>query len=639
MRRLLALAFLLLASLAAAQQTPAPVEPLELAPPSPPQPLQLDDEGRRWAEDTLAAMPLDEKVGQLILAPARVQFFNAGSRDYLLLRDLVRRAHVGGFVLASPIENGAAAKGQPYEAAALTNRLQAEASVPLIFAADFERGLAMRLSGATGFPHAMAFGAAQDVDAAFLAGQITAREARAIGVHWDWFPVADLSVNPDNPIVNIRSYGEDPHEVGRLASAFIAGARGAGMMTAVKHFPGHGATVVDTHLELAAIPSSAAQLDASELIPFRMAIDAGVDAVMTAHLAVPLLDRDPLRPASVSPAVVTDLLRGGLGFRGLAVTDGLEMASLMRAMGGSPAVATARAAVAAILAGEDVLVLPADVEAARRAILAAVRSGELSEARIDQSVRRILLAKASIGLHRKRFVDLNALDAEIARPESLAAAQRVAEESITLVKNDDALLPLRADAPAAAPVDGTSALAATYSLVRTVVVFADEARSCEGCRLLERQLRVRWPQAHYFFVDDASAAAAQPAILAAAEQSDSLLAVVDITPTGGRTAQRNGKLVGSASLGDASLALLRAMARSRESRLTLLSLGNPYVLAELPRAAAMLCAYSDMSASVSAAVKVLFGELPPRGRLPISIPGLAPRGHALRYADGPAPRP
>ena len=294
-------------------------------------------------------------------------------------------------------------RSEPYEAAELLNRLQKDSKLPLLFAADFERGVAIRLMGATNFPHAMAFGADGKMEDAEAFGRITAEEARAIGVHWNFFPDADVNSNPANPIINTRSFGEDPKQVGDLVTAYIKGAHQGGMLTTVKHFPGHGDTATDSHLGVASVNVDQAHLNSIELPPFRQAINAGVDSVMVAHVTVPALDSDPNHVATISPLVVSDLLEKQLGFKGLVVTDALDMAGLTHLFAND----IGRAAVEAFKAGNDVLLIPADLGASYQAMVKAVQSGEIPAARLDQSVLKILKIKASLGLNDARTVDLD----------------------------------------------------------------------------------------------------------------------------------------------------------------------------------------------------------------------------------------
>src|SRR5579871_5239184 len=293
-----------------------------------PGPIQLKRDGEKWAEKTLAKLSLEEKIGQVFMIWCRASFLNVDSPEYLQLRDAMQKYHVGSFAMTVHVDGPFLLRTEPYEAAELLNRLQKESKLPLLFAADFERGVAIRLMGATNFPHAMAFGADGKAEDAERFGRITAEEARAIGVHWNFFPDADVNSNPANPIINTRSFGEDPKQVGDLVTAYIKGAHEGGMLTTVKHFPGHGDTATDSHLGVASVNVDRAHLESIELPPFRQAIAAGVDSVMVAHVTVPALDADPNHVATISPAVVSDLLEKQLGFKGIITTDALDMAGL-----------------------------------------------------------------------------------------------------------------------------------------------------------------------------------------------------------------------------------------------------------------------------------------------------------------------
>ncbi len=272
-----------------------------------------------------------------------------------------------------PVDGPFLIKSEPYEAAMLLNHLQQDSKLPLLFAADFERGLTMRLNGPTIFPHAMAFGAAGKAEYSEAFGRITAEESRAIGIHWNFFPVADVNSNPVNPVINTRSFGEDPQQVGDLVAAYIKGAHEGGMLATAKHFPGHGDTATDSHLGVARVGGDLAHLKSVELPPFQKAIDAGVDSVMVAHVSVPALEPDPNRVATISSAVVTDLLKKQMKFQGIVTTDALDMAGLTRLYASN----VGRAAVEAFKAGNDLLLIPADLEASYKAMLQAVGSGEI----------------------------------------------------------------------------------------------------------------------------------------------------------------------------------------------------------------------------------------------------------------------
>src|ERR1700730_5053513 len=266
-----------------------------------PGPIHLDRDGEKWAQNTLRKLSLEEKVGQLFMIWVRAECLNVNSPEYLQLRDSMRKYHIGSFAMTVRWEPPFLYRNQPFEAAELLNRLQQDSKLPLLVAADFERGVTMRLHGATTFPHAMSFGAAGKTDYAEAFGRITAQESRAIGIQWNFFPDADVNSNPANPVINTRSFGEDPQQVGDLVTAYIRGARANGMMTTVKHFPGHGDTATDSHLGVAQVTGDITRLKSVELPPFQRAIEAGVDSVMVAHVSVPALDSAPNRVATTSP--------------------------------------------------------------------------------------------------------------------------------------------------------------------------------------------------------------------------------------------------------------------------------------------------------------------------------------------------
>ena len=564
-------------------------------------------QANRWAEKTLHRMTLQEKIGQMMLVWAHMQFTNPASADYQRLLAEMRDYHIGSFGLTIPTRYGHLVKSQPLEAAALTNQLQHDSPLPLLFAADFERGLTMRIDSATGFPAAMAFGAANDPDLARQFGRIAAIESRAIGIQWNWFPVADINSNPANPIINTRSFGADPALVSRMVTAYIAGAHSAGLVVTAKHFPGHGDTDTDSHLSLARVTASRQQLDALELVPFRAAIAAGVDAVMIGHLTVPALD--PNRPASVSHRITTDLLQRELGFHGLVVTDALDMGALMQAFPGTPAEISAAEAVAAVQAGNDMVIIPADLPGAYNGLLHAVQSGQISQQRIDRSVLKILRLKAALGLNRNRFVDLNRVPDLVAQPDHLALAQQVAERAITLVRDSSHQLPLSPTAP-------------TVTLVLT-----DDAHHTDGGQAFLHALRPRLAANQAFLVDSTNAAALTPAILTAVAAAPRIVVLAESFPSAGRTVA--GQSTGSAGLDPQSMQLLSGILQKAAARTVVVAFGNPYIGSSFPQLATYLCTFSNTPESGIAAARALLGEIPITGHLPVSLPALAARGAGI----------
>src|SRR5258707_5827074 len=245
-----------------------------------PGPIHVDKAGHKWVDKTLRKMSSEEKVGQLFSIWVRAQFLNDADPIWIQLRDNIHKYHIGSVVMSVPVDGAVLLKSQPHVAAELLNRLQRSSKLPLLVEADFERGVSMRLNGTTVFPHAMAFGATGKTENAEAFGRITALEARAVGVHWNFFPDADVNSTPANPIINTRSFGEDPKQVGDFVAAYIKGAHEGGMLVTAKHFPGHGATATDSHLGLAQVTGDRARLNAVELPPFKQAMEAGVDAVM-----------------------------------------------------------------------------------------------------------------------------------------------------------------------------------------------------------------------------------------------------------------------------------------------------------------------------------------------------------------------
>ena len=628
-----------------------------------PAPIHLDKAGQKWADKTLRKMSTEEKVGQLFGIKVLAQFLNDADPIFIQLRDNLRKYHIGSLVMTVPVDIAGAVllKSQPDVAADLLNRLQKSSKLPLIVAADFERGVSMRLNGATVFPHAMAFGATGKTENAEASGRITALEARAIGVHWNFFPDADVNSNPANPIINTRSFGEDPKQVGDFVAAYIRGAHQGSMLTTAKHFPGHGDTAADSHLGLAQVTGDRARLDAVELPPFRRAIEAGVDAVMVAHVTVPALDSEPNRVATTSRAIVDGLLKEEMGFKGIVVTDALDMAALTRLYAHNGGIG--RAAVDSFNAGNDVLIIPADLDASYRALLEAVHSGEISRQRLDQSVRKILELKASLGLNKARLVDPAQLSSAIAKPENVAVGQRIAEEAITLVRDNGKVIPLQSSL-------GTLKPALPYQSVTEVsnrlvaVIFADDLRTDSG-RMLEHQILARVPDARVIYVDARSAAGMKPSVVEAVEAAEHVIAAVYVVPTAGKTVHaagalkngdlknedlknkdvknedlKNGLLKNTVALDAATGSLLTAILDRAAQRTVVLAMGNPYVVQDFPAIENYVCAFSNATVSESAAVKAIFGEIPISGHLPVTIPGVASRGEGLeRPARPSSPRP
>ena len=592
-----------------------------------PLPVRLDRDAEKWAEKTLKKLSLEEKVGQLFMIWTRAQFLNVNSPEYAQLRDNMNKYHVGSFAMSVPYDPPFLYKSGPYEAAELLNSLQHDSKLPLLIAADFELGLCNRVNGATAFPNAMAIAATGRLDYAEKFGRITAQEARAIGVHWNFYPVADVNSNPDNPIINTRSFGSDPQQVGDFVSAYIRGAHSEGMLVTAKHFPGHGDTATDSHLGLAQVSGDRARLESVELPPFRKAIQAGVDSVMVAHVTAPALDPAPNSVSSVSPAIITGLLRHDLQFSGVVITDALDMAGLTRLY----ATDIGREAVDAFKAGNDMLLIPPDLDAADRAMIAAVRSGEIPESRLDESVRKILKLKASLGLHKARVIDPAALATAIGRPENIAAGQQMADDAITLVRQKGPVLPLKKAGTTATGLPYQGMAEVRNRLV--VVIFSDDVRLEVG-RVLERQVKVRIPDANVIYTDPGLAGVLTERVLAATRAADKVVLAVYTSPTAGKMVRANGKVQNSVALTGDSARLFSNVIGSASAKTVVVAMGNPYLAKDFPEVQNYICTYSVPPVSEISAVKALFGEIEIHGHLPVEIPGVAARGAGIiRAAD------
>ncbi len=555
----------------------------------------LSAEEGRWIDRTLATMSLRERIGQLVMIWVLGDYTNARDPVFLKAAEEVRREGVGGVVMSL---------GSPIEVAAKVNTLQQLARIPLLVASDVEPGLG-RLEGgvfapgmlqggsATVLPSNMAIGAgAHDADGVALAeaaGRVAGREARAVGIHVAFAPTVDVNNNPRNPVINTRSFGEDPAAVARLSAAFVRGVQSAGVAATAKHFPGHGDTDVDSHLGLPVIGVPRARLDSVELVPFRAAIGAGLAAVMTAHIALPAAYGDST-PATLSGPVLTGLLRDTLGFAGVTFTDAMTMDGLARGYG------VEESAVRALAAGDDVLLMPADVRRTIDAVERAVRDGRLPAARVEASVRRVLALKLRTGAVAAPQVSLDALREVVGAPEHWAVAERIAERAVTLLRDRPGLVPV----PASARV--------------FVVTYAPDAELVAGSAFA-REFRRHVP----------AGGAARLSVRSSAAEVDSLLALArghDLTVvyTYTRTLEGLGRL----ALPGPVAQFVSALAST--NRLAVVAGGNPYVLRQFPDVPTYLMTYGRGEALERAAARALAGVAPITGRTPVSLPGHFRRG-------------
>jgi beta-N-acetylhexosaminidase len=584
---------------------------------APRDPFTLDRAAERWVDQTMKTLTSDEKIGQLIVPSFESNFLSTDSDTFEMLTRLVREYHVGGFhvfgasmpapaVLLNP-GYGTVILGQPFSAAFLVNRLQALSAVPLLNTADFEAGAGFRLYGATTFPRQMAMGAIAPGDDLRLvrdSARITAIEARALGVHVNFAPVADVNNNARNPVINIRSYGEDPERVAALVGAYVAGARDGGMIATIKHFPGHGDTDVDSHLGLPVITFDRARLQRLELVPFRRGIEQGAQAVMAAHIVLPALDPAPSTPATFSRPILHDLLRQEMGFGGLVYTDSMSMDAVAKM------VSPDEGAVRALAAGADQVLHSPDPIAAFNGIKSAVASGRLTAAQIDASVGRVLRAKASIGLHLTRAIDLDAVPAAVGGRAHEAAAQEAFMRAITLVKDDRRQVPLT--------VPRESSI-----LYVSVLDYPSGWQIAAPSRTFIPELKKRWPQVTSIEISDHTPMSELDLVRAVAPRYGAVVASVFVRSTSG-----SGRLDLAAEL----VRLLRDLARITERAdlpFVTCFFGNPYTASFVPELPAMLLTYDFYDQPERAAVRALAGEAAIGGRLPITLSPQYRAGHGL----------
>lgn len=570
----------------------------------------------KWANEQLRRMSLEEKVGQLISVGVNAIFLNQESDAYRTLKRHVEENKIGGIILF---------RGHVYDSVILVNRMQQLARYPLLISADLEAGAGMRFDDTVNFPWNMAVAATGNPDFARRQGEITAREARAMGIQHIFAPVVDVNNNAANPVINVRSYGEDPAQVARFAAAFTEGAQAAGVIATAKHFPGHGDTAVDSHRGLPEINVTRDRLNTVEFVPFQAAVNAGVGSVMVGHIALPQIDSTTVRPlprdmkskpidtdeageiveekasipATLSP-VMGRILRNDLKFPGMIVTDALSMSGLTIYF------TPEEAAVRALEAGSDMLLKPADVDATFRGVREAVKSGRISEQRLEESVRKILAAKYDLGLVDQRITPVDALDRVVGSRDVHKLAGEIAERAVTLVRDEDKLLPLK-------------------NLKRDARVFNLAITNGEDRNWITRpfvdKLGPSGWKVETMVLDERSSEQDVQKAIERAKSADVVFASMY-----GRV--RSGQ-ASSVGLPDAGARALSAVIAGKVPVIGI-SFGNPYLLQNFPGLRTYLVAYGDMPSLQHAVARALLGEIDITGRLPISLPGLYPRGTGIQ---------
>ncbi len=555
-----------------------------------------DPSASAWVEKTLASLTVNEKIGQLIIPATVGMFMNQDTEPFQQARRNITEFHVGGYHMLGEVNM----LHEPAGVALLINHMQELAKVPLWITADFEGGVGLRYMGATRLPRAMAMGATGNTELVELAGRVAALEARALGVHVNFYPVVDVNNNARNPIINIRSFGGDPQLVSKMARAYIRGSQSAGAMATAKHFPGHGDTSVDSHLELPTIDVDRARLDQIELPPFRAAIEEGVGGVMSAHIALPRIEADKL-PATLSSKMLTGVLRTEMNFGGVIFTDAMNMGGVVAHY------PEGEAAVRAIKAGADIVLYPPSVEKAFTAIKRAVETNEITVARIDESVRRVLAAKAKLGLDKNRLVNISKLDRVLGSAEHQRAARQIIENAITLVRDKRDVLPLKLTPD-------------QKVLFITMVNNSEGWRDGVPGRAFYAALAGRHPKTTNVYITDKTSPAEFDLVKKLAAFSDVVIVNGFI---------RVSSFKGSIDMTEGEINLLKHFS-AMEKPFVFVLYGSPYLITFVPELPSYVLAYEYYPAAEEAALKAVLGEIEFKGRLPVELPGFYQIGHFER---------
>jgi len=564
--------------------------------------VPLTDRQNRWVDSTLASLSLRERVGQMVMVWMLGDYTNVHDSSYAEVIRWVERDGIGGVSMSL---------GTPIEVAAKLNDLQSRARVPLLVSADLEPGLG-RLEGglfahymldagsATVFPPSMAIAATGRDSDAYDVGRAIAEEGRAVGIHVNFAPVVDVNNNPSNPVINTRSFGEDPRRVARLSANFVRGAIDGGQLATAKHFPGHGDTDVDSHVGLPVVGATMARLDSVELVPFKAAIAAGASLVMTAHIALPVVNGDSSTPATLAPRIITGLLRDSLHFRGVAITDAMTMEGIGKGY------TAEQSSVLAVKAGAEILLKPSDATRAINALVAAVDRGEISRSRIDSAARHMLELKARSGVAFAPQVSLERLREVVGSPAHRAIAAGVARRAITLLRDRDNLVPLRGASRVAvvqyAPETEIKAGRAFAAELRRTPALSARGALIQGGKILP---------------------SATPDALAAVDRAIGEADAVVVTAFVRRVEGE-----GRVAVPPQVAAWIDGLAGRR--KVILVAFGNPYLIRQMPNVGSYLVTYGVSDDLERAAARAVIGTEPISGVAPVTLPGFFKAGDGIR---------
>jgi len=544
--------------------------------------FEINERSRMVIENIISNMSLEEKCGQLIVPYAYGKDSTEKSKDYKRLEKLITEYHIGGIMFLS---------GNIANQAAITNRLQKLSKYPLLVAADYERGIGMRLEDGVEFPFNMAVAAANDTRLTYLMGKVTAIQGRAIGVHQNYAPIVDINHDARNPIINTRAYSDDQEVISTQSIAYIRGIQDGGMISTAKHFPGHGATDLDSHNELPMIPLSENEFYMNDLVPFRKLINYNVKSVMVGHLDVPAYESRSGVPATLSENVITNLLKNKLGFEGIIVTDALNMHAVTNHY------TSAEAAVEAIKAGNDMLLFPDNEEETFNGLIDAVNKGIIPESRIEESVRKILTAKSWLGIldGGNNQIDYNKMYATLHEPSHYRLAEEIAEKSITLLRDKKNYLPLE-------PLNYFDA---------ALINLLDQRTKWDEKKKLpfEEKFEESFGDVNSYYLTLRSKQKEFDRALNAAMDADIVVLPVYVNVKSYR---------GDITLDEKFIKLIDEIS-ILEKPIIVVSIGNPYIIEDLPNIPFYLCTYGNAKVSQIAAANALLGKTPIDGVLPVSM--------------------
>lgn len=540
--------------------------------------FQLTDEDKEWINEKVQTMSLREKCAQMIMPPVYREDFDTSSDGYKNILSLIKDDKIGGLILY---------QGELLEQAGFIKNMQNISDIPLLISSDFERGLGSRIDDATEFPHAMALGSTHNTNYAFEMGKAIAIECRILGVHQNFAPVADINSNPLNPIINIRSFSEDKNEVADFVTAFIKGSQEEKIITTAKHFPGHGNTELDSHYDLPKINGNKNHLRQNELLPFIKAIEAGVQSIMIGHLEVPSFETEKGLPATLSKSIVTNLLKSKLNFTGIIITDAMIMEAVTKNY------SVEEATLMAVNAGNDIILMPPDAVKAIEAIYEAVLNGKITEERIDESVIKILSAKRWLKIENSQLQNIDAIKDSIDIAEHKLLSKKIAENSVTLIKNNEMLIPLKLD---------------SYTNIFCLSV-TDEYWK-ENAEEFQKMVEDRIGKVTSIVLSSNSNKYEYKTALEDIKKADMIILPAYLGYTGDNNFL---KLLPEQTKFIADVLMTNIP-------VVLISFRNPYLLYYFPEAKTYLNTYSHSVPSQKAVLRALMGEIGVNGKLPVTIP-------------------